>query len=143
MSSDKLVKLRCGVAEFDVKGGNMRANALVFDTEVTTIFGTGNIDLGQERLDLTLNQKTKNTSPLALRSPIHVRGSFVRPEVSVDKGPIAARAIGAVALAIVNPLLTLIPLIDAGPGKDSDCGQLVRDARAVPRPEKIKAALQK
>jgi len=143
VTKDKLVKLRCGVAEFDVKGGIMRADALVFDTEVTTIFGTGNIDLGQEKLDLTLRQKTKNTSPLALRSPIHVRGSFVRPDVSVDKGPIVARTVGAVALAIVNPLLVLIPLIDAGPGKDSDCGQLVRDARAVPRPEKPKAALQK
>jgi AsmA protein len=42
------------------------------------------------------------------------------------------RALGAIALGIVNPVLTLIPLIDAGPGKDSDCGQLLRDARALP-----------
>jgi AsmA protein len=33
----------------------------------------------------------------------------------------AARALGAVALGVINPLLALIPLIDAGPGKDSDC----------------------
>ena len=133
LTGDKLVKLRCGVADFDVKDGVMLTDALVFDTEVTTIIGTGSIDLGQEKLDLTLNQKTKNTSPLALRSPIYVRGSFVRPTVEVDKGRVAARAIGAIALGLVNPLLTLIPLIDAGPGKDSDCRQLVRDARALPR----------
>jgi len=36
-------------------------------------------------------------------------------------------------MGIVNALLTLIPLVDAGPGKDSDCRQLVRDARALPR----------
>jgi AsmA protein len=42
------------------------------------------------------------------------------------------RAIGAIALGIVNPLLALLPLIDAGPGKDSDCGQLVRDAKELP-----------
>jgi len=114
----------------------MNAQALVFDTEVTTIIGTGNIDLGEEKLDLTLNQKTKNTSPLALRSPIHVRGNFARPEASVDKGRIALRAVGAIALGLVNPFLALIPLIDAGPGSDSDCGQLVRDARTFPRAEK-------
>jgi uncharacterized protein involved in outer membrane biogenesis len=133
VSGDKLVKLRCGVADFSVKDGIMHADALIFDTEVTTIFGTGSIDLGEEKLDLTLNQKTKNTSPVALRSPIYVRGSFARPEVEVDKGRVAARALGAIALGIVNPLLTLIPLVDAGPGKDSDCGQLVRDARTLPQ----------
>lgn len=132
VSGDKLVKLRCAVADFDVKAGVMNSEALVFDTEVTTILGTGSIDLAQERLDLTLSQKTKNTSPLALRSPIHVRGSFARPDFGVDKGPVAARAVGALALAMVNPLLALIPLIDAGPGSDSDCRQLVRAARALP-----------
>jgi len=136
MTGDKSVELRCAVADFDVKKGRMNAQALVFDTEVTTIIGTGNIDLGEEKLDLTLNQKTKNTSPLALRSPIHVRGNFARPEASVDKGRIALRAVGAIALGLVNPFLALIPLIDAGPGSDSDCGQLVRDARTSPRAEK-------
>jgi uncharacterized protein involved in outer membrane biogenesis len=132
VTGDKLVKLRCGVADFGVKDGIMHADALIFDTEVTTIVGTGNIDLGQEKLDLTLNQKTKNTSPVALRSPIYVRGSFARPDVKVDKVRVAARALGAIALGIVSPFLALVPLIDAGPGRDSDCGQLVGDARALP-----------
>ncbi len=128
MSGDRLVTLRCAVASFDVKQGNMQANVLIFDTEVTTIIGTGSIDLGEEKLDLTLNQKTKYTSPLALRSPIYVRGTFAQPSVTVDKGRVAARALGAVALGLV-----LIPLIDAGPGQDSDCGELVRDAKTLPQ----------
>lgn len=132
VSGDKLVKLRCGVADFDVKDGIMRANGLIFDTEVTTIVGTGSIDLGEEKLDLTLNPNTKDTSPVALRSPIYVRGSFAHPDVQIDKGRVAVRAIGAIALGIASPLLALIPLIDAGPGKDSDCRQLLRDARALP-----------
>ena len=138
MTGDQLIDLRCGVASFDVKQGVMNADALIFDTEVTTIIGTGSIDLAQEKLDLTLNQKTKNTSPLALRSPIYVRGSFANPDVEVDKARIAARGIGAIALGLINPLLALIPLIDAGPGQDSDCGQLVRDAKALQGPENKK-----
>ena len=133
VTGDKLVKLRCGVANFAVKGGVMHADALILDTEVTTIFATGSIDLGLEKLDLTLKAKTKNTSPLALHSPIHVRGSFARPEIEVDKGRLTARALSVIALAMVNPVLALIPLIDAGPGSDSDCGELVRAARALPR----------
>jgi len=138
LSGDRLIKLRCAVADFEVKNGKMQTDALVLDTQVTTLIGSGTIDLGQERLDLTFNQKTKKTSPLALRSPIYLRGSFAKPEVGVDKGRVAVRALGAIALGLINPFLTLLPLIDAGPGQDSDCRQLVRDARAMPRPSSQK-----
>lgn len=132
VTGDKQVKLRCAVADFTVKNGTVNVDALVLDTAVTTLLGTGTLDLAQETLDLTFNQKTKDTSPLALRSPIQVRGTLARPQVGVDKGQVAVRALGAVALGLVNPLLALLPLIDAGPGKDSDCAQLVRDATTAP-----------
>jgi AsmA protein len=138
LSGDKLVKLRCAIADFEVKQGVMQADALIFDTEITTIVGTGSIDLRQERLDLTLNPNTKDTSPVALRSPIYVRGSFAKPDVQIDKGRVAVRALGAIALGIASPVLALIPLIDAGPGQDSDCRQLIRDARALPHAPKGK-----
>ncbi len=131
LTGDKQVKLRCVVADFDVKRGIMQTNALVFDTEVTTLFGSGSINLAHEQLDLVLDPHTKTTSPLALRSPIHVRGSFAKPQVGVDKGRVALRAAGAALLGALNPFLALIPLIDTGPGKDSDCGQLVRDAKTA------------
>jgi uncharacterized protein involved in outer membrane biogenesis len=143
LAGDQLIELRCAVADFDVKAGILRSNALILDTQVTTITGTGTIDLAREQLDLTLNQRTKKTSPLALRSPLILRGSFVKPVVGVDKGKLAARAVGAVALGLVNPLLALIPLVDPGPGKDSDCGPLLSAAKTSVPPEKGKSAAQK
>jgi len=134
LGGDKQIKLRCAVVDFEVRQGVMHTDALIFDTEVTTVIGTGSIDLGQEKLDLTLNQKTKNTSPLALRSPIYIRGNFANPKIEVDKVRVATRALGAIALSIVNPLLTLLPLIDAGPGQDSDCAALIQETRAVAHP---------
>jgi AsmA protein len=61
-----------------------------------------------------------------------VRGTFAQPEVGVDRRVVAARAVGAIALSAISPLLALLPLIDPGPGGDSDCRQLVSDARALP-----------
>ncbi len=136
VTGDKLVKLRCGVADFNVKAGTMHVEALVFDTAVTTVFASGSIDLAQEKLDLTLNPKTKKTSFVALSSPIHIRGSLAKPTVKVDTGVAVARGLGAIALGFVNPLLAIIPLIDPGPGKDSDCRQLIQDAKALPRSPK-------
>jgi uncharacterized protein involved in outer membrane biogenesis len=130
VTGDKTIKLRCAVADFGVKAGLMQANALVLDTAVTTIHGQGRIDLGQEKLDLTLEPKTRNTSLIALRSPIHVGGSFAKPEVALDKGRIAVRSAGALALGLVNPLLALIPLVETGPGTADECVALMHEARA-------------
>lgn len=121
LTGDKPIKLRCAVANFEVHTGDMQAKVLLLDTQVTTLLGSGNISLAQEKLDFTFNQKTKNTSPLALRSPIHIGGNFAKPLVQVDKARMTVRALGALALGTINPLLMLLPLIDPGPGQDSDC----------------------
>ncbi|MCY7309021.1 MAG: AsmA family protein, partial [Rhodoferax sp.] len=144
LAGDRLIKLRCAVADFEVRGGTMQVDALVFDTAVTTILGRGSVDLATETLDLTLNQRTKNTSFVSLRSPIHVTGSLASPVVEVDKAQVAVRALGAIALGVVNPFLALIPLLDSGPGKDSDCGQLVKQARVLPgAPASLRKAASK
>ncbi|MEO6626184.1 MAG: AsmA family protein, partial [Burkholderiaceae bacterium] len=119
VSGDRLVKLRCAVADFDVRNGKMQVDAMVFDTAVTTLLGNGRIDLSAETIDLTLNQRTKNTSFVSLRSPIRITGTLGKPVVGVDKTRLAVRALGAIGLAAINPFLALIPLLDSGPGKDS------------------------
>jgi AsmA protein len=133
IGGDKLVSIRCVIADFGVKKGVMEANALVFDTDVTRITGSGSIDLGQEKLDLTLNPDTKITSPVALHSPIYLRGTFADPKPSIDTARVAARGLGAVALGLINPILALVPLIETGPGMDSDCGRLIQEAKTPTR----------
>lgn len=133
VAGDQVVSIHCGVADFSVKEGVMRAETLIIDTEVTTINASGTINLVDEQLDLTLMPKTKKMSLVALRAPIYVRGRFSKPQVTLDAGQIAVRGLGAVALAAVNPLLALIPLIETGPGMDSDCGRLIQEAQ---QPEK-------
>ena len=130
IAGDKVINIRCGIADLNVKQGVMQPSVLVLDTDITRIDITGNIDLGQETLDLTLRPKTKKTSLIALRPPIYVRGTFAQPAVSIDKGRLAARSLGAVALGLVNPFLLLLPLVETGPGVDSDCRRLIQEAQA-------------
>ena len=131
LSGDKRVNLRCGVADFTVKGGVMEANALILDTDVTTVMGRGSVDLGRETLDLTLVPKSKHFSPVALRGPIYIRGTFSNPQVKLDMPRIAARSAGALLLGLVNPLLALLPLIEPGPGVDPECARLIHDVRRI------------
>ena len=62
-----------------VKQGVMQPDILVLDTDVSRIDGSGRIDLGQERLDLTMVPKSRKLSLVALHTPIHVQGSFAHP----------------------------------------------------------------
>ena len=56
------------------------------------------------------------------------RASRKSPEVAVEKTPLALRICGAVALAAITPLAALLPLIETGPGKDTDCRRVLAAA---------------
>lgn len=132
LTGDQTIRLNCLVADFSVAGGVMGTRALVLDTEVNTLVGQGSINLADETLDLTVVPRTKVTSLVALRSPIHVTGPFRQPVVAIDKGKLAARGGGALLLGLLNPLLALVPLFEPGPGVQTDCAGLVREAQAPP-----------
>lgn len=131
LSGDEVIRIRCGVADFGVKDGVMDARALVFDTDIVRIDGGGQIDLEEERLDLDIVPKSKKVSLVALRTPIRVRGSLADPDVDLDKGKLALRGLGAVALGVVNPALALVPLIEANTADDSECRKLIAEAKAA------------
>ena len=71
------------------------------------------------------------------RGPVYVKGNLGKPVVQLDAAGIAARSGGALLLGLLNPLLALVPLLEAGPGLDSECGRLVREAKApIPAPRR-------
>lgn len=128
VSGDQEVALRCAAAAFDVKKGLMTARALVLDTSDTVIYGDGQINLGDEAMNLTLRPYPKDMSILSLRSPLRVGGTFARPSAGPDQGALAGRAGVALALAAVNPLLALAATVETGPGQDANCGPALREA---------------
>ena len=130
---DKPVELNCLAADFDVKKGVMQSQVFVVDTKEAIINVSGNVNLGNEGMDLTVKPETKAPRLFTLRAPLYVRGTFSDPDVSVDKKTLALKAGGAAALAtIAAPVAALLPLINTGPGENSDCAKLVALANAKP-----------
>jgi AsmA protein len=127
LQGDRQIEIRCVIGDFGVKEGVAEANALIFDTEVVNIAGSGTINLKTEELDLTLRPRPKTGSIASLRSPLYIRGTFSKPQVAPDMKRIAARGIGVAAMVILNPLLAVLPLLDDGSGKDSNCSQLISE----------------
>jgi AsmA family protein len=129
---DKQVKLNCMATEFGVTNGLMQTRRFIIDTDDAILNVSGNINLTQEQLDLTIKPNSKGLRVFSLRAPLYVRGSFKEPHVSIDKGVMALRVGGAIALAVVAPAAALIPLIGTGPRENSECAKLLAEARAKP-----------
>jgi AsmA protein len=143
LKGDKDIEIRCAIADFGVKNGVMQANALVFDTTVVNVGGSGSINLKNEEMDLTLKPEPKDRSIASLNSPLYIRGTFSEPDVGPDMGRLAAKGAGAILLGIVNPLLAILPLLEEGKGKDSNCGQLIAQATSSSRSSASGATAQR
>lgn len=122
IGKDRTVKLRCAYGEFVVQDGKAKAQSLVFDTTDTVIFGSGNINLADESLALGLNPQPKDFSPVTLRGPLEIKGTFKHPSFRPKPRPLVARAAAAVALFTIAPPAALLALIETGPGENVDCG---------------------
>lgn len=133
LEGDENVEIRCAIADFGVKDGVAQANALVFDTGVVNVGGDGTISLKDEQLNLTLKPEPKDKSVASLNSPLYIRGTFSEPKVNVDMKRVVARGAGAVVMGFLNPFLAVLPLLNPGEGKDSNCAALITAATSSGR----------
>jgi uncharacterized protein involved in outer membrane biogenesis len=122
IDKDREIPLRCAYADFRIVDGQMSARSLAFDTTDTIIYGEGNIDLRREAIDLRLVPQPKDKSPISLRVPLKIGGSFKDPSFHPEGGPLLLRTAAAAALYSVAPPAALLALIETGPGKSLDCG---------------------
>jgi uncharacterized protein involved in outer membrane biogenesis len=85
-------------------------------------------------MDLRVKPETKALRLFTLRTPFYVRGTFKKPDLQLDKKVLALKGGAAVALAVVAaPAAALLPLINTGPGEDSPCAALLKQAGAKPQ----------
>ncbi|MFZ4876743.1 AsmA family protein [Janthinobacterium sp. Mn2066] len=132
LAGDKQVKLNCMAADFVATRGLMQTRQFIVDTDDAVLHIDGTVNLANEKLDLTLQPDSKGLRIFSLRSPLYVHGTFSQPDVSVDKGVLALRTGGALALATVAPFAALLPLVNTGPGDTSECATLLAQARVKP-----------
>ena len=111
---DDALPVQCAVADLVAQDGLFRPRVMVLDTTDSSVWVDGTLSLATEALDLRAVVMPKDFSPLTLRTPLHVGGSFANPMVSVEKGPLGLKLAGAFLLGLINPLAALIPLVDPG-----------------------------
>jgi len=142
LTGDRQLPVRCMVTHLKGVDGDFKVQTLVLDTGKAVVTGTGGVDFVNEGLDLKLVSKSKGFSLAALRGPINVKGTFKDPKV----GPALPQAIGRGAAAVALGWATggigaLIPLIDLGGAKDTDCAALIQEAGGAGAvPQRVQSA---
>lgn len=148
IKGDESLPVTCAVADLSVEQGLLKPRVLVLDTPDSTLWVDGSVSLATEAIDLRVVASPKDFSPLALRTPIILRGTFANTSVSVDKAKLGTRLGASALLGLINPLAALIPLMDAGNSAEATRGadacralsQRIAAKPALPAPGPAKAA---
>jgi uncharacterized protein involved in outer membrane biogenesis len=119
VKGDEALTINCNVIDLAVNNGLAKPRAFVIDTRDSTIWIDGSLSLQTEALDLRAVVSPKDFSPMSVRSPIHVKGTFSNPAVSIEMGALGAKVGAAALLALINPLAAVIPFVDPGAQDDA------------------------
>lgn len=131
LGGDKQVPIRCMVANFKAVEGDFKVQDLVLDTPKVNITGEGDVNFADESLHLKLVSQSKGFSLASLRGPILITGPFKKPLVRPDMRKVGARGGLAVGLgALTGGIGALLPLLEFGNKKDSNCAALVGQAKS-------------
>jgi uncharacterized protein involved in outer membrane biogenesis len=126
--------LRCAVAHFGVRDGQMASERFIIDTDPVRLDGSGTINLKDETLNLRLQGAPKKFQLVRVRAPITVKGAWTHPAIGIEPGQAIAQGGIAAALGFLNPLASIIAFIDPGLAKDANCGPLLAEAKAKGNP---------
>jgi uncharacterized protein involved in outer membrane biogenesis len=147
VKGDSPLPMSCAVTRFTARDGELHADVGLIDTTDSTVLLSGDVSLAHEQLALEARVDPKDFSPLTLRTPIYLKGSFQEPKVRVDTKRLGVKALAAVALGVINPLAAVIPLLDTGDKSAVGCQQALVRLRGrgnalppdAPKPKKVAA----
>jgi uncharacterized protein involved in outer membrane biogenesis len=129
----------CTAIDLSLENGIATPTVAIVETESTVITGTGTASLKDETVGLRLQMAPKHPSILSLRTPLRVSGPMRHPRISLEPGPLGARAAAGIGLGLLNPLLALFATIETGPGRDGACPEISAAMKQQRLPEPVKS----
>ena len=124
--------VNCALGSFDIKQGVATTGGLLLDTDVAAFVGKGTVNLGTEALDLIIDPQVKRMT-LSAAVPVLIRGTFMKPEYSLDRKAAALR-VGGLLGGLVYPPALIIGLGELGTFGEGDCVGVKEPAEGQAQP---------
>jgi len=113
--------INCAVGRFSLDRGRLSQKQLVIDTSRMRVTGNAAANFADEKLDIRLQPQAKTAQFLSLATPISVRGSFNKFDVSVSPGDIVQTMVRLTTSVVWVPIKKLFS--EKVPASGSDvCG---------------------
>ncbi|GAA5236286.1 AsmA family protein [Verticiella sediminum] len=130
---DSEVRIDCAGVSMALKDGLATMRDFRISTQDALIDITGAVDFKGEILALDIKPQSTSVRLVSLRTPLYVNGTFAKPDIGLEKGPLMLRAgIAAAVIAIAPPAAALLPLTVPGTREETDCNALLAHAREKP-----------
>jgi hypothetical protein len=132
--------INCAISDLKVDDGMVKPQLAVLDTQYSTVFATGLVDLKNEQLNIEITPVAKGVT-LSVATPVHLQGAFAKPQVNVDKTGALLKT-GEVWATIAYPPALLLKFSDIGDGENNPCVTMVAKKAGVPFVEDVGKAVK-
>lgn len=135
LRGDESLPLHCAKVEMNVRHGVATPRYAVIDNADSTLRVTGQVDLAHEKLALVTSVHPKDFSPMSLRTPLIISGTFAAPKVTLERGRLAGKLLAATVLSAISGPVGLLALADPGDREQRDpCSEPNRPLDNLPSP---------
>ena len=89
-------RLNCLAARFKIQRGQMQSDGVLLDTDQATLMADGDVDLGDEKINMLLKTRAKIVKIDAYTPAVRVSGALAHPRFAPDTASTAQKVIGLV-----------------------------------------------
>jgi uncharacterized protein involved in outer membrane biogenesis len=118
-------KVQCMITDFVLTHGIADARTVLLATSESNIYGSGDVNLRNQTLNLHLRTRARHFTIGSLPTPINIGGTLKNPSI-LPGAEAGVRAGVAVGLGLLLPPLALLPTIQLGLGQENACADAVR-----------------
>jgi hypothetical protein len=123
--------IHCAICDLKFDKGLMTSELAVLDTQYSTVFLEGQVDLKNEQLDLRVSPESKGVT-LSVAFPVLVKGKLAAPNIDVEKKGALIKT-GELWATVAYPPAALLKFDDlTGEGRHNPCVSMVAEKGGIP-----------
>jgi uncharacterized protein involved in outer membrane biogenesis len=131
MGLPQRTKVECLISDSILQGGTLKLKTFILDTGEAIVHVVGDVNLRDEKLDLSMRTDAKHFTIGSLPTPIEVTGPLKKPSIRPG-GELVARGGAAIGLGFLFPPLAVLPTIQFGVGDNHRCDRLLAEQKQQP-----------
>ena len=123
-------RINCAISDVELNDGIINTRVVVLDTQYSTVFFNGQVDLNKEQLDITVTPQAKGVT-LSVGYPVRLHGRLNKPDVAIEKTGALIKT-GELWANIVYPPSLLVNFSDLTGGRENPCISMVAEKAGIP-----------